>query len=761
MKQKNVTLVCIWGLILMYANSLLKNNYVFFTKWYFTILMAGIVFFPITSLVFKKFKDRGWNFSKILGISITGLVLWFSSYMHLLKYTSLSAYIVMALFVGVDVFLLKKVIKIDKSEMGEFISRILKSEIIFICCFLFWTHFKTYSASISFSTEKYMNYGFLNQLYHAEYMPAEDMWLSGNIINYYYFGHYLASYIAKLSFSKVPETFNMFCVFVATMTLVGPFHICFELARKMMESSQKKWAKVVPAVAGVMGAIAICFGGSLYYPIYHHWVDRDRLGLGEYYYWEDSRYIGYRPETDDQTINEIIPYSNVLGDMHAQHLDTLMVFTTIAILLDLMLEEQDEKFINRLISVKVVILGCLLGMEKMANYWDFPIYLMVIFLCFLFNNITKYRFKKETFVNTGISIVEVLLVSMIVTAPFSRDLYLSASEVLPTHVHSPFYKMCVYWAFPTVCVLTLIVLLICGGVQSFKNQSKVKKKKEEGTEKKNWFERLQDYLGEISPSDLFVFVIGCCAIGLVIIPEFVYVKDIYSDSYKRANTVYKLCYQGDILFDLSVSYMVIKLLFQKSNKFVHALGVVFCILHLSTFGYGMYAVGYETDHYNPDKITSLDYTEKFIEESNPRDYKALQWIKENIDQHDVILEKSSGSFNFYCYVSVLTGRPTVLGWHGHEWIWRANKDYSCPQEVSDRWGACWDMYRNGAFTLEEMQGLVDKYHIAYIYISDPKPEDEDAKILKREQIIELGEVVYSDLDDPENEIYIVKTNYQK
>ena len=38
-------------------------------------------------------------------------------------------------------------------------------------------------------------------------------------------------------------------------------------------------------------------------------------------------------------------------------------------------------------------------------------------------------------------------------------------------------------------------------------------------EKPKFFRRLENYFANMNKADLFAFIIGCCAIGLVIIPE--------------------------------------------------------------------------------------------------------------------------------------------------------------------------------------------------------------------------------------------------
>lgn len=42
--------------------------------------------------------------------------------------------------------------------------------------------------------------------------------------------------------------------------------------------------------------------------------------------------------------------------------------------------------------------------------------------------------------------------------------------------------------------------------------------------------------------------------GLIAIPEFVYVRDIYENGHARANTMFKLTYQAYMLFGMTMGY---------------------------------------------------------------------------------------------------------------------------------------------------------------------------------------------------------------
>lgn len=55
-------------------------------------------------------------------------------------------------------------------------------------------------------------------------------------------------------------------------------------------------------------------------------------------------------------------------------------------------------------------------------------------------------------------------------------------------------------------------------------------------------------------------IMGLCAIGLVLIPELVYVRDIYENGNARANTMFKLTYQAYIMFGMTMAYVIFRLM---------------------------------------------------------------------------------------------------------------------------------------------------------------------------------------------------------
>ncbi|MFQ7627828.1 MAG: DUF2298 domain-containing protein [Blautia wexlerae] len=54
---------------------------------------------------------------------------------------------------------------------------------------------------------------------------------------------------------------------------------------------------------------------------------------------------------------------------------------------------------------------------------------------------------------------------------------------------------------------------------------------------------------------MYGLVLVLCAMGLIFIPEIVYVRDIYEKTAPRANTMFKLTYQAYIMFGIMMAHI--------------------------------------------------------------------------------------------------------------------------------------------------------------------------------------------------------------
>lgn len=734
MKKTNIVLLITLGVIATIGKILFMNDYIFIVKWCLTLLTIGVIFYPLTLIIFKNFHDGGWIFSKVLGIAISSLIVWLLSYMKILKYTNVNCYIIIGILLIINLIIAKKkTIKID----NEKIKNILISEIIFIIIFMCWTYIRGMSPQIDSYTEKYMDYGYMNATMNSEYMPAEDIWYSGEHINYYYYGQYVSGFITKIANLQVNEGYNLMIAFIATLTFVLPYMIGYNLTKNFVKDESNKNVKMIIVLIAIISGLSVSIGGSLHYPIYR-WISNTKE---TYYYPDATRYIGYKPETNDKTITEMPSYSSILGDLHAQYIDLIFVLTVLAILLNIMLDDEKKSTKKKILNVNILLLGVILGIQKMTNYWDLPIYFVVISCILIIKNLIQNGFNKKNILTIILQILEIIIIEELVSLPFSKDLYISATKVYFTDRYSPLYKYAVLWGLPILVSVIFIVKLVYDFL-----------KQKDKTER--WFKGLIKYIKQMNRADIYVMILSICSIGLIILPEIVYLKDIYGADYQRTNTMFKLTYQAYVMFSICISYIIVRLLY-KAKKIIYRIFLVLVLLiQISTIPYGIDAI---ITKYKNENYKGINNSELYISENLPDDYRAIQWIKQNIDRKSIILEKSGDSFSRVNRVSVFTANPTVLGWYAHEWLWRADENYQAPEDEKNRWQDIYVLYTTN--DENKAKEIINKYNISYIYIGNVEMEDYAGKI-NLDLLLNLGETVFEIGQEEciKTPVYIIKVD---
>ena len=703
MKSKKIILssVIILSIIitLLFGIKIFGNDFNYIFKFWSTLLLLGLTFFPFTSVIFEKSHDKGWIFSKIIGLGICGLSMWLMSYTKLFKYSLKNCYIIIAFFLIINIFVglkNKEKLKIKINTLNH----ILFTELIFLIVLFIFSYIRGITPVIDYSTEKYMDYGYMNSIMNSEYMPPEDIWQSGNTINYYYFGQYISGFLCKISNLNVDEGYNLMIALISALTFVMPFSIGYDLSSFFIKKKKKVLNHILSITFAFCIGFSICLGGTLHFPIYK-FIDENR---SSYYYANATRFIGYNPKTNDQVNTELPAYSSVVGDLHAHFIVLIFSLTSIAILL--------QYLTNRKIC-QLFLFAIILSIQKMTNYWDFVAYTVIGCIFIVAKNLLDTKFTLKTLKNVIFSIVEILAIQELLSLPFVFDFNMITSKVYFTSTHTILYQFFILWGLPILCFLALLVIFI-------RNKTNV------------------------NLSTIFALILGLCGLGLIIIPELVYVKDIYSEPFIRFNTVFKLTYIAYVLFAFCTNYCIMRLLVSNS-KIVIVFGIILFILNASTFGYGIDAFIYTKSNL---EYSSLSNTTKQLESEHPDDFAAIQWINNNISKKNVILEAASvsSSYTSYSRVSVFTGNPTPLGWYAHEWLWR-NDNYQLPKNLPVVLQDINTIYTSSSYTHNKK--ILDKYKISYIFVGDL--EYETYNISNLNNLLTLGKIIYS-----KGSTYIIK-----
>lgn len=659
--------------------------------------------------------------------------------------------------------------------------RILVLELLFFMLFVAYMYMKGFNPK-AYGTEKMMDYGFMMSMFKTEYFPVEDFWFAGEGLNYYYFGQYIMTFLTKVSFNTVSYGYNLALGtgFAFCATLV--YALVCQVMRVFIAQRKKKISDAVSHVAGALAAIAVTIAGNGHYIVFNWLVpmlwDTFQIPGDRPSYWfpNSTRYIGYTPDTHDKTIHEFPSYSFILGDVHAHVVNITFVLTLTAILFSFLMNRQEamkaaivkrrkgEKtevsLLRETFRLPVIAVGYLIGIFMMSNYWDFPIYFVVAGAVILTSNAMICGFDIRTWFLTAMHAIVVLAVAFLVALPFNSNFVAMANGILLAETHTAFYQLIILWGLQFVIVIGFVTALIWREIQRNKKKSAEKTTEKSETAaadldgdskaelkmvKQN---RFVCFLENLAISDLFILILGLCAIGLVLTPEVIYMSDIYAGDYKRSNTMFKLVYQAFILFGISIGYILTRFVLLKETRRQFKWGIAGIVLLLWTCGYfGTSVRAWFGDLRNEDNYKGMR-ADRYIFEEQPTDAVAIAWLNENVEGRPVILEANGESYTIDNRVSVLTGLPTVLGWRVHEWLWHNSLD-----PVSVRAAEVQTMYTSQ--DQELVRALLNKYKVTYLFIGSCEYEKYAPIGMNTEMLRQLGEVVYEGYPDMQGRVVMI------
>lgn len=745
-------------------------------KWWFTLVLLGVSCMPLTNLLFSGFHDGGFLFSKAIGLALSGWLLWALSSLHILKFTRTNCILVVAVIFALNVagcILAGKVTGVkqwvsrvsakSENDATKKVVLALTFELVFLVLFILGCYVKCFKPE-AYGTEKFMDYGFMTSMMRSEYMPPEDLWASGTDLNYYYMGQYMATFLTKLSGVTVNVGYNLALMMLMAFCFMLAYSIVYEVMRMTVKLRNEKRREQIKAgddniaeisggftafvchVAGALAGTAVTFAGNMHYTVFCKIIPavQNMLGMEVDSYWfpDATRYIGYNPETNDKTIHEFPSYSFVLGDLHAHVINIMFVLTVLGILFAWLLYRKERmdavksgakiEPYSRLLETfhpSILMLGFFIGLFQITNYWDFPIYFVVSGAIILFSNAVIHEFKSETVFLTALHAAVILVISFEVSLLFNIKFDSMAKGIALCTDHTPLYQLAVLWGLPVAVLICYLVSTIC------------KKKKEEPYKRKKGSQPLLfQFINRLSLPELFVLTIGLCAAGLVLLPEIIYVVDIYG-GHKRANTMFKFTYQAFIMFGMMMGYVITKFVLLAKNSKQIVCGVITGFLLFGTVGYLDKSIdSWFGDVTDTSRFQGLDAA-AFVDNENIYDSEAVDWINENIEGRPVMLEAHGSSYTYANRISVLTGLPTILGWHTHEWLWK--DDYNW---VEARKADVEKIYTST--NRSEVEELLKTYGVSYIYVGD---QELDTYAVNETLLRSLGTVVF------ENEgVYIIK-----
>jgi uncharacterized membrane protein len=203
-------------------------------------------------------------------------------------------------------------------------------------------------------------------------------------------------------------------------------------------------------------------------------------------------------------------------------------------------------------------------------------------------------------------------------------------------------------------------------------------------------------------SDGFILLVVLVGTGLTLFPEFFYLYDQFG---WRMNTIFKFYFQAWILWALAAAYGSVVLI----RHLRGAAGVIFPVVLGAVVAmalvYPAFGISRRLEGSDPAQWTldGADHLARF----EPEELDAIQWLQKAPE--GVVVESVGGSYTGYARVATFSGKPTVLGWPGHEVQWRGGAE-----EMGSRETDIEQLYRTNRW--EVAAGILQRYQIRYVYV---------------------------------------------
>lgn len=228
-------------------------------------------------------------------------------------------------------------------------------------------------------------------------------------------------------------------------------------------------------------------------------------------------------------------------------------------------------------------------------------------------------------------------------------------------------------------------------------------------------------LSRPSPSMLFTFVLVATALAITAGVEIITLKGDIG----RMNTVFKFYLQAWLFLAIATG-VLLTLLARRAwgsrwllKPWRQVLSITLGIILGATFIYTALGTPSKLQHRFVHLPPSLDgmefmsvarYQDKDRDLALPDDYRAINWMLDNIQGSPVIVEGLAPLYHWRSRVANFTGLPTVLGWDWHQKQQRGDFGYMVDDRVKDV---------DELFTTtspDVVRRLLDKYGVSYVYV---------------------------------------------
>ena len=588
--------------------------------WFLALELLGAIALPWAYLLFRFLPDRGITLVKPAALLFVSYLVWVAGITHILPNTQLTIWAIVLCAAIASIWLAGKL----REELQDFLQRnwpvLLVAELVFLLMFVAWALVVSGSPAIT-HTEKPMDFMLLNAALQTRFFPAEDPWLSGHSISYYYFGHIIMATMAKMSGVVSSVAYNLAVAAIPALAGAVCFGLLYNLVR--LAGGKMRWALGFGLAAPALILLAGNLVGALEFVRIRGWAGQsfwDWVGINgldatgsvggsfpsDFWWWfRSTRVIGTYGDEGvlDYTITEFPLFSFLLGDLHAHVLAIPFLLLAIATALNAYCSDGRLSLAwLRHYPAQGVCLALCGGALAFINFWDFATFMALLAVALLLKGCRDYRDSLLEAANGAASVfLPLFLLSIAMFLPIYFTFSGQTSGVLPLRdvATRPFHLFLVVGLFAVpslallaqrvigslryrpkdtplaVTALLLAVIPLCLWMATAFLFAIVT----DGVEPalNDLVRRLvlvapgaivvavAAYLAGVSArkgndsASSFVLLLMALAFFLIMIAELFHIVDSFSGPWRRMNTVFKVYYQAWIFLGVTAVFGVFSL----------------------------------------------------------------------------------------------------------------------------------------------------------------------------------------------------------
>ncbi len=743
-------------------------------SWWAAVQALGLLALPLSLKVFRNLPDRGYAFSKILGLLCFSYVVWLSASARLLPNHRLTMIFFLLAFSGLFVLWLRRHPDAITEQLKDHRPAILAVEIVFLSAFVLWALVRSYSPAIV-ATEKPMDFAFLNSVLRASYFPPPDPWLSGFSLNYYYFGHFIVALLTKLT--GVPSTvgFNLAVALFFALVAIGVFSLIYNLICAKGQGNRGK--AIVFGLVGIMfllvvsnleGILEILYSrgiGLLEFwqwlnikGLTHPYVSSQWYPTEHWWWWRATRVIDTfaNEQSLDYTITEFPFFSFLLADMHTHVLALPSALMALALSINVLLSREPIGLNwakRNPVELVIVMIG--LGSLGAMHTWDLPSYTAIFITCLFLQSYLVRSSPHRWWSTPALMSVVIVAGTVFYYLPFYASFQRPITGILPWLGSGtrPVYWVILYGLFGFIVVtmtlveavsratksigqlkaLTIVILLLLAPlvVWTLIKMVPAALTPEPFAALSPIAARWRNLLPTILLQLLLFWIIITKARkanedndqGPAELYVFVLVLAatllLYGTELffvrdvlfgNRINTVFRLHYQAWILLSVAATYGLYYL-----SSLVRTTSFPQRFGRTVWWGITILLIAGSllypvTATINRSNFSAKPTLDGLAFLTYP-EREAIKWLRENTPEKAVLLEAAGGTYTEGGRISEWTGIPTVLAWPQHETMWRGSDE-----NFRDRPRDIETIFLSA--NMQEVKLLLMKYRITFIYIGN-------------------------------------------